>query len=861
MSDKSIQLQQPEVKHTPMMAQYLAIKAEHPEQMVFYRMGDFYELFYDDAKKAADLLDITLTARGKSGGEPIPMAGIPYHSADGYLARLVKFGESIAICEQVGDPGASKGPVERKVMRIITPGTVSDEALLDDRRDNFLLALHKNQNLYGFALLNMASGDFFVFEVKTLEHALSELARIQPAEFLLSDVCEVEAFKAQVPHGKVQNASEFDVEHSLRVLCRQFQTQNLNGFGCEGLKPAIAAAGFLLDYAKETQRTELSHIHSLRHEASSDYVRMDAATRKNLEIDSNLSGGENHTLFSVLNGTATSMGARLLRRWLKQPLKNQQAIEQRLQAVGEIDVSGQSEHYQELLKPIGDMERILARIALRSARPRDLSRLQLSLAQLPLLQQAFNGCQAELLQNLLTNIGQFDEIDQLLQRAVIENPPQVIRDGGVIAEGFDEELDELRGISQNAGEFLVKLEQQEKERTGLSTLKVSYNRVHGYFIEISKAQSDKAPIEYQRRQTLKNAERFITPELKTFEDKALSAKSRALAREKLLYDELLETLNEHINDLQRSSHSLCQLDVLNNFARMALKHQLVQPSISSDSSLNIKQGRHLVVESVLDTPFIANDVEFNENRRCLIITGPNMGGKSTYMRQTALIVLLAHVGAFVPAQAAEVGLVDQIFTRIGSADDLAGGRSTFMVEMSETANILNNATSQSLVLLDEIGRGTSTFDGLSLAHATACELAGNIKAMTLFATHYFELTALDEEYASLKNVHLSVKEHNEHIVFLHHIEPGPASQSYGLQVAKLAGVPNQVLANAKQKLKQLEAQSLGQTATPVQASLAFEPEPIKTEQPLLEFIANLDIDSLSPKEALLALYQAKEEFL
>lgn len=843
----------PEAKQTPMMQQYLRIKAEHPNELVFYRMGDFYELFFDDAKTAADLLDITLTARGKASGQPIPMAGIPFHSADGYLAKLVKQGQSVAICEQIGDPATSKGPVERKVVRVITPGTVSDEALLDDGHDNLLACIFEQNSSFGFALLNMASGAFSVFEVADAEQAQHELVRLAPAELL---VCEDIQYPWLPKSRSVKQRPvwEFDSDSAERLLCQQFQVQSLAGFGCDDLPVALIAAGCLLAYAQETQRGVLPHVRALRHDAREQVVRLDPATRKNLELDTNLSGGQSNTLFSVINHCATPMGARLLKRWLHQPLTQKTAIDARLQLVTALLGASVDNQCYDLLRNVGDVERILARLALRSARPRDLSRLHQSVAILPHLHQLLNTVQSSLLVELLARIPTFADIEQLLAKAIIENPPQVIRDGGVIAQGFDAELDELRDISQNAGEFLIKLEQQEKERTGLSTLKVGFNRVHGYYIEISKAQSDQAPVDYIRRQTLKNAERFITPELKEFEDKALSAKSRALAREKALYEQLLETLNEQLFALQDCSEALCELDVLNNFASNVHRLNLVQPNMVEDSQLDIKQGRHPVVESVLETPFIANNTFFDEQQRIFIVTGPNMGGKSTYMRQTALIVLLAHIGSYVPAEAATIGLVDQIFTRIGSADDLAGGRSTFMVEMSETANILNNATERSLVLLDEIGRGTSTFDGLSLAYATTLEIANNIKAMTLFATHYFELTQLAEQIDNVFNVHLSAKKHQDNIIFMHHIQQGPASQSYGLEVAKLAGISEAVLTQARLKLNQLEQQSLSYNASQHQPALFAEPEPSEAEQ----LLAQLDVDNLSPKEALDFLYRLKE---
>lgn len=856
----------PEVILTPMMQQYFGIKAQHQNELVFYRMGDFYELFFDDAKIASELLGITLTARGKTNGNPIPMAGIPYHSADGYLAKLVKAGLSIAICEQIGDPATCKGPVERKVVRVITPGTITDESLLEERTDNLLVAMFANDDGVGFALMDMTAGYFGVFEVDSAAEAINELHRLQPAELLIDEQCTISAF-TDYPKGLRKRPTwEFDLSTAKRLLNKQFSTHDLTGFGCEQMSVGIIAAGCLLAYAKETQRGELPHIRKLTHESRDQYLRLDAATRKNLELDGNLSGGESNTLFSVMNYCSTAMGSRLLRRWLHQPLSQQSAIEKRIESVETLTHLNADESCSRLLKNVGDMERILGRIALRSARPRDLTRLQQSLHILPELHLLFSNVNTPLLQQLLKQISQFPEIDTLLQHAIIENPPMLIRDGGVIAEGFHAELDELRALSKNAGDFLIRLEEQEKIATGIATLKVGYNRVHGYFIEISKGQAEKAPIHYIRRQTLKNAERYITPELKTFEDKALSAKSRALTLEKALYEELLETLNVSLGLLQESSEAISTLDVLCNFSTCALALNFCKPSLQAESAIDIKAGRHPVVESVLKTPFIANDIRLDTQRRTLIITGPNMGGKSTYMRQTALIVLLAHTGSFVPAEAATIGLVDQIFTRIGSADDLAGGRSTFMVEMSEAANILNNATRQSLVLMDEIGRGTSTFDGLSLAWACATELAGNIDALTLFATHYFELTRLPEQFAKAHNIHLSATEYHDNIIFLHHIEEGPASKSYGLQVAKLAGIPHHVLQAATIKLAQLEndsSQLVAATAITTTKNIPSQNDLFAESVPQLinKKLKDINPDDLSPKEALAVLYELKQMLL
>ncbi|MGH1487070.1 MAG: DNA mismatch repair protein MutS [Cellvibrionaceae bacterium] len=878
----------PVADHTPMMQQYLNIKAEHPHELVFYRMGDFYELFFDDAKKVAELLDITLTARGKSGGQPIPMAGVPYHAAEGYLAKLVQVGQSVAICEQVGDPATSKGPVERKVMRVVTPGTVTDEALLNASRDNLLVAVnhHAESETFGIASLDVGSGHFYILEVTGEASLEAELQRLNPAELLLSQVLETHNFAEQYTSVRYRAPWEFELDTAERLLNEQFATHNLQAFGCEDLHVALGAAGCVLAYVKETQRTSLPHINRIQTEDREESVTMDAATRRNLEIDTNLTGGESNTLFELLNKAATCMGSRLLCRWLNRPLRQKNTLELRQQAIGSLLENYRFESIKEPLKVIGDLERILGRIALRSARPRDLSRLCLSLAVYPQLQTLLAEHSAPRLAALAQEINTFPAIVDLLQRAIIENPPVIIRDGGVIAEGYDSELDELRNISSNAGQFLIDLETREKERTGINTLKVGYNRVHGYYIEISRAQSDKAPVEYIRRQTLKNAERFITPELKEFEDKALSAKSRALSREKALYEALIEQLNNDLKALQISADGIAELDVLNTLAERADALNFCCPTLTDSRGINITEGRHPVVEKVLDntTPFVPNDVILGDERNMLIITGPNMGGKSTYMRQTALITLLAHTGSYIPAKQASIGIVDRIFTRIGSSDDLAGGRSTFMVEMTETANILQNASDRSLVLMDEIGRGTSTFDGLSLAWACAEYLATNIKALCLFATHYFEITSLPEQCAGVSNMHLSATEHNDSIVFLYHIQEGPANQSYGLQVAKLAGIPQSVIAEARQQLELLEKgehpHSHGQVASEIRskgsiAHIPVSPNSISTEtvntgaphqnelfssppSPALEALEKVDPDDLSPRQALELLFHLKQ---
>ncbi|MNQ61314.1 DNA mismatch repair protein MutS [compost metagenome] len=843
-----------------MMAQYWRLKNQHPDQLMFYRMGDFYEIFYEDAKKAAKLLDITLTSRGQSAGKAIPMAGIPFHAVEGYLAKLVKLGESVVICEQIGDPATSKGPVERQVVRIITPGTISDEALLDERRDNLLAAVLGDERLFGLAVLDITSGRFSVQEIKGWETLLAELERLNPAELLIPDDWP-QGLPAEKRRGVRRRAPwDFDRDSAKKSLCQQFGVQDLKGFGCESLTLAIGSAGCLLGYAKETQRTALPHLRSLRHERIDDTVILDAASRRNLELDVNLSGGRDNTLQSVIDRCQTAMGSRLLSRWLNRPLRDRAVLEARQDAIDCLLDRYRFESLQPQLKEIGDVERILARIGLRNARPRDLARLRDALAALPQLQGAMTELEVQHLQTLASSIRTYPELADLLARAVIDNPPAVIRDGGVIKTGYDAELDELQALSENAGQYLMDLEAREKARTGLPNLKVGYNRIHGYYIELPRVQAEQAPADYIRRQTLKGAERFITPELKAFEDKALSAKSRALAREKLLYDELLELLIEQLAPLQDTAAALAELDVLSNFGERALNLDLNRPRFVDEPCMRIDQGRHPVVEQVLDTPFVANDLDLDDATRMLIITGPNMGGKSTYMRQTALIVLLAHIGCFVPAASCELSLVDRIFTRIGSSDDLAGGRSTFMVEMSETANILHNASASSLVLMDEVGRGTSTFDGLSLAWAAAEHLA-RLRAFTLFATHYFELTVLPESEPVVANVHLNATEHNERIVFLHHVLPGPASQSYGLAVAQLAGVPGDVIQRAREHLARLETTSLphesprqapGQSSAPMQSDL-FASLP----HPVLDELAKINPDDLTPRRALELLYTLK----
>lgn len=841
--------------HTPMMRQYLTLKAEFPDTLLFYRMGDFYELFYDDARKVAALLDLTLTHRGQSAGEPIPMAGVPCHAAESYLARLVKMGESVAICEQIGDPATSKGPVERKVVRIVTPGTLTDEALLEERRDNLLAAMTPGKKGWGLAWAELASGRFCAMELPDDEALASELARLAPAELLYPENVTLPSSLVEQPGRRPRPAWHFDHERGERTLCSQFGVHNLSGFGLVGHELAIGAAGALLAYLADTQRAALPHLTGIRLERREDGLLLDPIARRNLELDSSLSGERRHSLLGVLDATVTALGARELRRWLHRPLRHRPTLLARQEAIGALIETRAFSALQDLLRETADVERILARIALKSARPRDLAALRHTLGQLPGLAANLSALDRTALEPVQTKLQPLPEAHHLLATAIAETPAALLRDGGVIAEGFDAELDELRSLSVNADAFLLELEQRERERTGIPTLKVAFNRVHGFYIELTRAQAEKAPADYLRRQTLKGAERFITPELKAYEDKVLSARERALAREKLLFDGLLDTLIGYREALQQLAEGLAELDVLCTLARRAVELDWCCPMLSDAPGLAIEGGRHPVVEATLEEPFIANDANLQPDQSLLLITGPNMGGKSTYMRQTALIVLLAHIGSYVPARAARIGPIDRIFTRIGAADDLASGRSTFMVEMTETANILHHATGQSLVLMDEIGRGTSTFDGLALAWAVAERLA-EMGAYTLFATHYFELTRLPEQLPNVRNAHLAAVEHGERIVFLHSVQEGPASQSYGLAVAQLAGVPRKVIERAKRRLRELESPSradpipqLDLFATP----LMVEPEP----SPVLEALRALDPDNLTPRQALETLYQLK----
>ncbi|PTY37159.1 DNA mismatch repair protein MutS [Saccharospirillum sp. MSK14-1] len=852
-------------QHTPMMQQYLKIKGQHPDDLVFYRMGDFYELFYGDAKEAARLLDITLTQRGQSAGEPIPMAGIPYHSAEGYIGRLVRQGHTVAIAEQIGDPAAAKGPVERKVVRILTPGTLSDEAFLNDRQESLLVALIERDKGFGLAALDMASGRFTVQLLSSQEALIAELERLRPSELLLpeDDPAPELSTRTAMRH---QPVWLFDLDSARERLTTQLGTRDLSGFGVEDMPLALRAAGCLLTYASDMQKSTLPHIRAILPERHDDSVILDAASRRNLEIDLNVRGEEDNTLFQLMDHCATAMGSRQLRRWLGRPLRNRDELRQRQHAIATLLDDFAFESIAALLKPIGDIERVLSRVALGSARPRDLVRLREAMTQLPLLQTDLAALDSPRLKQLAEALHEQPHWQDVLGRALIDNPPVVIRDGGVIAPGFDDELDELRGIDSNASDFLLQLEKQERERTGLPTLKVGYNRVHGYYIEISKAQAREAPTDYIRRQTLKNAERFITPELKQYEDKALSAKSRALAREKFLYEALVQELADDLANLQSMAHALAELDTLVCLANCADRFNWNAPELTDAAELHISEGRHPVVEAVTDSPFVPNDLTLDSDVSTLVITGPNMGGKSTFMRQAAVIALLGHIGSFVPASAARIGNIDRIFTRMGSSDDIAGGRSTFMVEMTETANILHNATPNSLVIMDEVGRGTSTFDGLSLAWAAASELASRQRALTLFATHYFEMTALPDHYENARNLHLDATEHDDRLVFLHRVQPGPASQSFGIQVARLAGVPGGVIDAARSKLSELEGgpsvssvSNGAPTMTPPKA--AVQDTPLQNDlfasapHPLLEALEQLDLNGMTPLEALNWLHE------
>jgi len=875
--------------HTPLMQQYLRVKAQYPDTLLFYRMGDFYELFYEDARRAAALLDITLTTRGQSAGQPIPMAGVPVHAVESYLARLVRKGECVAICEQLGDPVKSKGPVERQVVRVVTPGTVTEDALLDERRDTLLAALARDGARFGLAWLDLSAGRFTLLQAEG-EHALAaELERLKPAELLVPEDARGEAPALSRNGAAVRPRPpwHFELASASRLLTDQLGTLDLKGFGVDELPLALAAAGALLQYVRDTQKSALPHIRGLTVEERSDALILDAATRRNLELDASLAGHPEATLFAILDRCATAMGSRELRRSLNRPLRDAALLRARYQALATLIDQRRFEGVADRLHAVGDVERILARVALRSARPRDLAQLRTALASLPALRRELARLDSPLLKSLLERIGEHADAHAMLERAIAAEPAPLLRDGDVIAPGHDAELDELRRIATHTDDFLLELERRERERTGIAGLKLGFNRVQGFFIEVSRRDAERVPRDYIRRQTVKSAERFVTAELKSFEDKVLSARERALAREKELYEQVLAQLTEWLGPLQETAAAIAQLDALASLARCAAELEWTAPQLVEEPVLAIEGGRHPVVERFLDGRFVPNDLKLDATRRMLIITGPNMGGKSTYMRQVALIVILAHMGSFVPADRAVIGPIDRIFTRIGAADDLAGGRSTFMVEMTEAANILHNATRHSLILMDEVGRGTSTFDGLSLAWAMARHIATRVRAFTLFATHYFELTALPAEIEGCANVHLDATEHGEQIVFLHAVKDGPANRSYGLQVAQLAGVPREVITRARDYLAALESDRDGRLARSAQAELPlFRPTAppdasrtaaraqagIRTSAPPAgaEFpssdpaldavraaLAALDPDELTPKAALEALYKLR----
>ena len=838
--------------HTPMMQQYLRIKAEYPDMLLFYRMGDFYELFHDDAERAAELLDITLTTRGASAGEPIRMAGVPYHAAEQYLARLVRQGESVAICEQIGDPKQAKGPVERKVVRIVTPGTLTDDALLEDKRDAVLLALAPGRTDIALAWLTLASGDFRAALVAP-DRLAAELARLAPAEALLPEDWSHPALAGLEVALTRRPAWQFDAQRGRRLLTEHFATRDLTAFGIEDRPEVQAAAGLLLDYARHTQQAALAHVTGLSLVREREYVGLDAAARRTLELTETLRGEAAPTLFSEIDRAVTGMGSRLLRHWLHHPLRDRAILRGRLSAIGGfLDEPRCREAVRGLFRGMADLERITARVALRSARPRDLSGLRDGLNRLPALCERLIAA-GEPLADMTARLSAPEGVAEHLARALLPEPAVWLRDGGVINDGFDAELDELRALQSNCGDFLLQMEARERERTGIANLRVEYNKVSGFYIEVTRAQAERVPADYHRRQTLKNAERYVTPELKAFEDRYLSAAERALARERQLFEALLDFLAPHIPRLKALAAAVAELDVLAGQAELAAGRQYVAPEFSDDWGIRIRAGRHPVVETRVEA-FIPNDVALTPGRRMLVITGPNMGGKSTYMRQTALIVLMACCGLYVPAEQAVIGPVDQIFTRIGSSDDLAGGRSTFMVEMTETAGILNHASEHSLVLLDEIGRGTSTFDGISIAWATARHLAEKTRCPTLFATHYFELTQLAQEYRTIANVHLDAVEAAGNLTFLHAVQEGPASQSYGLQVARLAGVPAAVVNAARRKLMELENQ---QVAVSGQGDLFAGLPPAPPLHPVVERLAALDPDTLTPRQALDILYELK----
>ncbi len=842
--------------HTPMIRQYLRLKAEQPDRLLFYRMGDFYELFYEDARRVAGLLDITLTTRGESAGAPIPMAGVPVHAAESYLARLLRLGESVAICEQVG-AATARAPMERAVVRILTPGTVTDEALLESRREALLLAMAPAPDgaAYTLAWLDLAGGRLHVMGPLPAADLAPELERLQPAEVLLDERTSPPPALAAQPQLVRRPPWEFDALSNHRLLCEQFGTRDLCGFGIDGPDAASAAAGALLRYVALTGQEAPTHVRGLRREHSQDYLQLDGVTRRNLELDTPLRGAD-HSLIRLLDRTRTPMGARMLRRWLGQPLRDQDALRARHAALAALQQQSQYLQLAEALAPIGDLERVLGRIALRSARPRDLSALRQALAALAPVRRVLAAPAAALLEALAARLVEQPALAATLGTALVAAPPLTLKDGGVIADGYDAELDAERALGVDQGEFLDALAAREQVASGIASLRAGYNRVHGFYLEVPRQHSARVPAHYSRRQTLKHTERYITEELKQYEDRILGARERALIREKVLFDALVEAAAEALPALQDTAEALACLDVLGCLAERAVTLDWHPPVLAPTPGIEIEAGRHPVVEAVLEAGFIANDLCLDGRQRLLVITGPNMGGKSTYMRQNALIVLLAHIGSFVPATAARIGPVDRIFTRIGAADDLAAGHSTFMVEMIETAQILHHAGPQSLVIMDEIGRGTSTYDGLSLAWACAEHLQ-QLGAMTLFATHYFELTALAQQLEGVANVHLQVAETAESLVLLHAVRPGPADRSYGLHVAALAGLPAPVLARARERLAALEREP-GALATPTAGRAAAQLELFAARpHPVLARLRECEPDALTPRQALELLYELR----
>lgn len=848
-----MEVSSPTLEHTPMIRQYLHIKSQYPNILVLYRLGDFYELFFEDAVQTAQLLNITLTSRGQSAGKPVPMAGIPYHALDHYLAKLIQAGKSVAICEQMED-APTTGPIRREITRLITPGTLSEDLLLDAEHDNILMVITTDNQRFGYAAVEIISGRFWVQELDTLGALSAELERLKPAEVLLNDGFSLPPNFLQATAAiEYRPKWEFSFSQAKRLLCEQFDIKDLHNLGIEHLPLGITAAGCMLQYLQHTHQKKIFHLHPPKTEHTQTTIFLDATTRKNLELTSHPRTESSHTLFGLLNKNATAMGTRLLRRWINHPIRDRTELKHRQQAITVLHQHPEKiPALASILKKMGDLERSVGRLALGSAKPKDLLHVRTALETLPLLDEQRQPFRKNpKLSQLIISAHEFRPVVQLLGAALSSTPSAHIRDGQVIAQGYDTQLDELRHLANNANDYLLALEKKERETTGIASLKFGYNRVFGYYIEISKGQADNAPSHYIRRQTLKNCERFIIPELQTFEEKILSSRNKALAREKWLYEDLLHRLEPYHRMLQLCAEKLAELDVLNTLAERAITLRYVAPEFVAEPIIQITAGRHPIVEHSHTEPFVPNDVLLTPNRRLLLITGPNMGGKSTYMRQTALIVILAHIGSFVPAEKAIIGPIDQIFTRIGASDDLSAGKSTFMVEMSETAYILHHATTQSLVLMDEIGRGTSTFDGLALAYATAEYLSSYLQAFTLFSTHYFELTALGNTHAGICNVHLDALEQEEHFVLLHTVKEGPANKSYGIQVARLAGLPKSVLETAQNKLTSLEEKIPNHSKENKKFLVNSHP----SVHPALQLLSTVHPDELTPKAALDFLYR------